>query len=42
MQAVFWHLVVTHPRLLQSTPRWESVDLYDGKGTPGRVLNLPS
>jgi D-sedoheptulose 7-phosphate isomerase len=42
MQAVFWHLVVTHPELLQSTPKWESVDLCDATGTPDRVLNLPS
>ena len=36
MQAVFWHLVVTHPALLQSTPKWESMDLTD------RVVELPS
>ncbi|MGH2692811.1 MAG: SIS domain-containing protein [Actinomycetota bacterium] len=26
MQAVFWHLLVTHPDLLRSAPRWESLD----------------
>ena len=25
MQAVFWHLVVTHPELVLSTPLWESL-----------------
>ncbi|HEY8201061.1 MAG TPA: SIS domain-containing protein [Actinomycetota bacterium] len=45
MQAVLWHLVVTHPALVQSTPRWESLDsldLCDATGTPDRVLKLPS
>lgn len=45
MQAVFWHLVVTHPALVQATPRWESLeslDLCDATGTPDRVLKLPS
>lgn len=26
MQAVLWHLMVTHPSLLTSIPKWESVD----------------
>lgn len=42
MQAVFWHLVVTHPELVQSTPKWESLEPYDVTGTHDRVLNLPS
>lgn len=25
MQAVFWHLIVTHPALIQSSPKWESL-----------------
>lgn len=39
MQAVFWHLVVTHPSLLTSTPKWESMDASSGTD---RVLKLPS
>lgn len=52
MQAVFWHLVVTHPELVQSTPLWESLDPVesvdsvegrdDGSGDPTLVLKLPS
>jgi len=25
LQALFWHLIVTHPRLRAATPKWESV-----------------
>lgn len=25
LQAVLWHLIVTHPRVCNSTPKWESV-----------------
>jgi D-sedoheptulose 7-phosphate isomerase len=25
LQALFWHLIVTHPRLRANTPKWESV-----------------
>jgi D-sedoheptulose 7-phosphate isomerase len=25
LQAVFWHLLVTHPRVCAATPKWESV-----------------
>jgi len=25
LQSVLWHLIVTHPRLLATTPRWESL-----------------
>jgi D-sedoheptulose 7-phosphate isomerase len=38
MQAVYWHLVVTHPALVVSTPRWESLD----PATAGGVVTLPS
>ncbi|MGH2690644.1 MAG: hypothetical protein ACRDKW_17820, partial [Actinomycetota bacterium] len=39
MQAVLWHLVVTHPALVVSTPLWESLD----PATPsGGVVKLPS
>jgi D-sedoheptulose 7-phosphate isomerase len=37
MQAVFWHLIVTHPSLLTSTPLWEALDDKDE-----RVLRIPS
>jgi D-sedoheptulose 7-phosphate isomerase len=36
MQAVLWHLIVTHPALLRSTPRWESLD------EPDHLVRLPS
>jgi D-sedoheptulose 7-phosphate isomerase len=39
MQAVLWHLVVTHPALVASTPLWESLE----PATPsGGVVKLPS
>ena len=39
MQAVYWHLLVTHPRLVQSTPLWESLS---EPAEPQRVVVLPS